>query len=261
MRAYAQQKPGGRKRAVDRAGNWGDVANLGAPPLDSHYSGIICSPRFASWTGRKKGHPDLIPFCKPEGTVMSPNSELPTTSVLFIDGSKNQRTYWAEQLRRCSPNYEIVEVSDGQSGLVIYRSQRVDCVVLELSLPDQSGWQTLVNLVPVVSMPDIAVVVLTTMTHRGVWELAKHTARMRAWQKNLRRVRIWIKPSSGRWRLWDRCPRKIGTGSSNHSRQAREHGDVSKPRTSPPFLYFSLMGTTPTERTLQRDWKVAPLTI
>jgi CheY-like chemotaxis protein len=100
-------------------------------------------------------------------------SDAPVISVLLIDGSKDQRTYWAEQLTRCSADYEIVEAADGHSGLDIYRSRSIDCVVLELSLPDQSGWQTLVNLVPVVSRPHVAVVVLTLMTHQGVWELAK----------------------------------------------------------------------------------------
>ena len=100
-------------------------------------------------------------------------SEDTTTSVLLIDGSKDQRTYWAEQLKRRSPDYTIFEASDGHSALDIYRSRHIDCVVLELSLPDQSGWQTLINLVPIANKPDIAVVVLTTMTHRGVWELAK----------------------------------------------------------------------------------------
>ena len=46
-------------------------------------------------------------------------------------------------------------------------------MVLELSLPDQSGFQTLVDLVPIASRPHVAVIVLTLMTHRGVWELAK----------------------------------------------------------------------------------------
>ena len=99
--------------------------------------------------------------------------ELPTTSVLFIDGSKNQRAYWAEQLKCCSPDYQILEASDGQAGLDICRSRRIDCVVLELSLPDQSGFETLVNLVPIASRPHVAVVVLTLMTNSGVWELAK----------------------------------------------------------------------------------------
>ena len=39
-------------------------------------------------------------------------SDISTTSVLLIDGSKTQRTYWADQLRRCSASYEIVEASD-----------------------------------------------------------------------------------------------------------------------------------------------------
>jgi DNA-binding NarL/FixJ family response regulator len=104
---------------------------------------------------------------------MSPNSELPTTSVLFIDGSKNQRAHWADQLKHCSLDYEILEASDGQSGLDLYRSRRIDCVVLELGLPDQSGLQTLVELVPIASRPRVAVIVLTQMTERGVWDLAR----------------------------------------------------------------------------------------
>src|SRR5262245_18446650 len=104
---------------------------------------------------------------------MSPNPELPTTSVLYIDGSQDQRAFWADQLKRCSPHYEIVEASDRQSGLELYRSRRIDWVVLELSLPDQSGFQTLVDLVPIASRPQVAVIVLTQMTQRGVWELAK----------------------------------------------------------------------------------------
>ena len=95
-----------------------------------------------------------------------------TTSVLLIDGSKNQRTYWAEQLKRCSPDYQILEAADGQSGLDLYRSRRIDCVVLELGLPDQSGFQTLVELVPIASRPQVAVIVLTQMTDRGISELA-----------------------------------------------------------------------------------------
>jgi CheY-like chemotaxis protein len=66
---------------------------------------------------------------------MPPNLESLTTSVLLIDGSKNQRAYWADQLKRCSLDYEITEATDAQSGLVLYQSRRVDCVVLELALP------------------------------------------------------------------------------------------------------------------------------
>ena len=104
---------------------------------------------------------------------MPQGPDIPTISVLLVDGSKNQRAYWAEQLQSCSPDYEIFGAADGQSGMDLYRSRRIDCVVLELSLPDQSGFQTLVDLVPIASRPHVAVVILTHMTHRGVWELAK----------------------------------------------------------------------------------------
>ena len=115
---------------------------------------------------------------------MPPNPEPPGTSVLFIDGSQTQRAYWANQLKRCSLHYEIIEASDGQSGLDLYQSRRIDCVVLELSLPDQSGFQTLVDLVPIARRPHVAVVVLTLITQRGVWELAKQNGAYACLAKN-----------------------------------------------------------------------------
>lgn len=97
---------------------------------------------------------------------------IPTTTVLLIDGSKNQCTYWAEQLKACSADYEILEASDGESGLVLCWSRRIDCVVLELSLPEESSFEVLMKLVPIPSRPHIPVIVLTLMTHPGILELA-----------------------------------------------------------------------------------------
>ena len=104
---------------------------------------------------------------------MPDEPESPTTSVLLIDGSKSHRAYWAEQLQRCSPDYQIFEAPDGQSGLALFQSRRIDCVVLELGLPDRSGFEVLLTLVPNARRPQIAVVVLTLMTQSGVWSLAK----------------------------------------------------------------------------------------
>lgn len=115
---------------------------------------------------------------------MCPNSEPPSTTVLLIDESKNQRTYWANQLRCCSPDYEIVEAADGQSGLDLYRSRRIDCVVLEIGLPDQSGFQILGELVPNASRPQIGVIVLTQLPHRGLWELAKENGAYACFHKH-----------------------------------------------------------------------------
>ena len=103
---------------------------------------------------------------------MLPNSELPTTSVLLIDGSDTARTYFADQLKHCSPDYSILEATDGQTGLALYRSRRVDCVVLALDLPDGSGFQVLMKLVPIASRPTVPVIVLTHTAQRGMREIA-----------------------------------------------------------------------------------------
>lgn len=102
---------------------------------------------------------------------MPPNSGIPTTSVLFIDDSKGQRAYWADQLKSRSSDYEILEASDGESGLRLYRSRQIDCVVFELILPDQSGFELLLDLVPVPSRPRVAAIVLTEIPHPSVWGL------------------------------------------------------------------------------------------
>src|SRR5438874_2133419 len=106
---------------------------------------------------------------------MGANPDLSTTSVLLIDGNDTARKYFADQLKGRSHGYEILEATDGKTGLTLYGSRRIDCVVLELGLPDQSGFQVLVELVPIASRPKVAVIVLTQLTHRDIWELAKRT--------------------------------------------------------------------------------------
>ena len=102
-----------------------------------------------------------------------PNTEFRTTSVLFIDGNDADRTHFARKLKACSPDYAILEATDGDSGLRLYRSQRIDCVILELDFPDRSGFEILVHLVPIVRRPHVAVLVLTNNVYRGLWDLAK----------------------------------------------------------------------------------------
>jgi DNA-binding NarL/FixJ family response regulator len=98
---------------------------------------------------------------------------IPATSVLLIDGNDTARMGYASHLKSCSPDYQILEAKDGEEGLALYRSQRIDCVVLEIDLPDRSGFEVLMTLVPHARRPHIAVIVLTKLTHRGVWDLAK----------------------------------------------------------------------------------------
>ena len=100
------------------------------------------------------------------------NAEHPTTSVLFIDGNADDRKLYGEGLKRCSPDYVIHEAVDGESGLNLYRSQPVDCVLLSLELPDCSGFRVLVELIPIARRPRVAVLMLTNNLQRGLHSFA-----------------------------------------------------------------------------------------
>ena len=104
---------------------------------------------------------------------MAQHPELPCTSVLFIDGYHSDRTHYVDQLKWCSSDYEVLEAVNGQAGLTCYRSRRIDCVVLEIDLPDMSGFQLLVDLIPIPKRPNIAIVILTRLSSQLLWDLAK----------------------------------------------------------------------------------------
>ena len=99
------------------------------------------------------------------------DTEFPTTAVLFIDGNDADRTHFARKLKECSSDYAILEAPDGDSGLALYRSQRIDCVILELNFPDRSGFEVLVHFVPIVRRPHVAVIVLTKNAYRVVLQI------------------------------------------------------------------------------------------
>lgn len=104
---------------------------------------------------------------------MPQKPDIPATSVLLIDGDNTDRMGFANHLKSCSPDYQILEATDGQTGLALFRSRRVDCVVLSLELTDRSGFQVLVELVPIASRPNVAVLVVTNRTQRGLHEIAR----------------------------------------------------------------------------------------
>ena len=103
---------------------------------------------------------------------MRRNADLPTTTILFIDPNETDRTVFVEELKRRSPDYRILEATDGESGLALCRSQRIDCVVLAVELPDGSGFRVLVDLIPIARRPNIAVLMLTSNTQRGLHQIA-----------------------------------------------------------------------------------------
>ena len=100
-------------------------------------------------------------------------ADLPITTILFINPNDTERTVFVEELKRRSPDYRILEATDGESGLALYRFfQRIDCVILVLELPDCSGFRVLVDLIPIARKPNIAVLMLTNNAQWGLHQIA-----------------------------------------------------------------------------------------
>ena len=96
-----------------------------------------------------------------------------TISVLIIDDNQEDRRQWADRLKDCSPDYHVLEASDGRSGLELCQTSKIDCVVLDLDLPDMSGFEVLFTLNPDDAGPQVAVVVLTRLLNASLHKMAK----------------------------------------------------------------------------------------
>ena len=72
------------------------------------------------------------------------------TTVLLIDANQEDRRHWRECLKSSSNAYTLLEADSAETGLVLHTSERIDCVVTELHLPDMSGFQVLIRLNPIV---------------------------------------------------------------------------------------------------------------
>jgi len=92
--------------------------------------------------------------------------------ILLIDDHHKDRQYFAHRLKVNSPDLMIFEAATGQAGIDLFKAYPIDCVILELALPDISGFVVLAKLVPIARRPQIPVVVLTEFTNQGLLEVA-----------------------------------------------------------------------------------------
>jgi CheY-like chemotaxis protein len=92
--------------------------------------------------------------------------------VLLIDGNSHDRRFYVRVLETASPDYVIYEAASGLDGLRLFFSRRVDCVVLELELPDMSGFGVLAELSSFGQRIEIPVIILTRLDFLSLRELA-----------------------------------------------------------------------------------------
>ena len=76
--------------------------------------------------------------------------------VLVVDDEDDIRTLVGELLRRAG--YEVLEAADGRVGLRLLHESVPDLVVLDVSMPQLDGWQTLERIR---DLSDVPVIMLT----------------------------------------------------------------------------------------------------
>ena len=94
-------------------------------------------------------------------------------TIVLIEDNEAEMQYWSNALRSAPFNYTVLESPDAESGLNLCRDRAIDCVLLDLDMPE-SGFHVLLELIPNRSRPMIPVIILTHLPHPNLWEMAKH---------------------------------------------------------------------------------------
>jgi DNA-binding NarL/FixJ family response regulator len=106
-------------------------------------------------------------------------------AILLIEDHDIVRRYYAERLRQLLSDHVIVEATTGRTGLDLFQWQTIDCVILDLSLPDMSGFEVLTRLVPVAGQSRVPVVVLTAIDNGPLLQAAESKGAFVALQKDI----------------------------------------------------------------------------
>ncbi len=101
---------------------------------------------------------------------VAPTERPQPLTVLLIDDNPKDRNYWSVALRTPPLDFIVLEAGCGQSGFNLCQSRHVDCVVLDLEMPE-SGLFTLLRLVPDPSRRHVPVVVLTKVAQPALFKL------------------------------------------------------------------------------------------
>ncbi|HKT36052.1 MAG TPA: response regulator [Nitrospira sp.] len=94
--------------------------------------------------------------------------------TILIIGNDEDRQHYVHLLKQSSEQYVVLEAKDGRSGIELYRSQPIDCVILGYDLPDVSSLRVLIQLVPRPRHPKTAVILLSNNPIPGMAVIARN---------------------------------------------------------------------------------------
>ena len=96
-------------------------------------------------------------------------------SILLIDGSTIDRRHYSSVVRAAVPGCYIVQAGSGVDGLKLYPSHCIDCVILELALPDMHESDVLHQLANSLDVPRIPLIVLTRLCYPTIGQFGKES--------------------------------------------------------------------------------------
>jgi two-component system sensor histidine kinase/response regulator len=98
--------------------------------------------------------------------------------LLIIDDNQVDRHIYRRYLEHASAEYEVHEAEDAKSGLDLARQLRPNCVLLDLRLNQESGFEILSELAQPQSQPRLPVIILTAAAwkplEQGAMSLGAH---------------------------------------------------------------------------------------
>jgi len=104
----------------------------------------------------------------------NPDVLVSETTVLFVDDDPEDLKEWSRALRGYCDRYSIIQTTDVKSALSVCQSQHVDCVLLDLDLSNESGFEVLLSLIPDRRRPCLPVIVLTKLPYPDLQEIVMH---------------------------------------------------------------------------------------
>lgn len=90
------------------------------------------------------------------------------TRVVIIDDNEVDRYTYRRYLEQASSDYEVYEAEDGEAGLRLVERVHPHCVLLDLRLSAQSGYEVLRELVNEDGSPKTPVIMLSVLTWQAL---------------------------------------------------------------------------------------------
>lgn len=84
-------------------------------------------------------------------------------TILIIDDSETDRYLYRRYLELSALRYEVYEAENGERGLALANELNPDCILLDLKLGHESGYEVLSHLIGLVRPPQRTVLIFTEL--------------------------------------------------------------------------------------------------